>query len=73
MKPHPNDAHRRICDAVFQHLEWRDVRSMLGSLAEVEEGSSGADHRAAPVRAAAGGFDWRPASPNCYVCSQALR
>jgi hypothetical protein len=40
-------SHRRTYDAVFQHpvarnLEWRDVRSMLGSLAEVEEGGGGA-------------------------------
>jgi hypothetical protein len=38
--------HRSTYDAVFQHpvarnLQWRDVRSLLASLAEVEEGSSG--------------------------------
>jgi hypothetical protein len=40
-------SHRSTYDAVFQHpvarnLAWRDVRSMLGSLAEVEEGGGGA-------------------------------
>jgi hypothetical protein len=39
-------SHRGTYDAVFQHpiarnLQWRDVRSLLDSLAEVEEGSGG--------------------------------
>jgi hypothetical protein len=39
-------SHRGTYDAVFQHpiarnLRWRDVRSLLDSLAEVEEGSGG--------------------------------
>jgi hypothetical protein len=39
-------SHRGTYDAVFQHpvarnLQWRDVRSMLGSLAVVEEGGGG--------------------------------
>ena len=40
-------SHRGTYDAVFQHpvarnLQWRDVRSMLGSVAVVEEGGGGA-------------------------------
>ncbi|MDB5296710.1 MAG: hypothetical protein JWO31_2693 [Phycisphaerales bacterium] len=46
MKRETLGSHRSTYDAVFQHpvarnLDWRDLRSMLGSLSEVEEAGSG--------------------------------
>src|SRR5438045_2343047 len=46
MESQPLGAHQATYDAVFQHpiarnLQWRDVRSMLGALAEVSEEQNG--------------------------------
>lgn len=46
MKPQLSSSHRRIYDGIFRHpvarnLGWRDVRSMLGALAEVVEEPNG--------------------------------
>ena len=46
MKPQPSGSHRRTYDGIFRHpaarnLGWRDVRSMLGELAEVVEEPNG--------------------------------
>ena len=46
MKPHLSGSHRRTYDAIFRHpaarnLGWRDVRSLLGTLAEVVEEPNG--------------------------------
>jgi len=46
MKPQLSRSHRRTYDAIFRHpaarnLGWRDVRSMLGALAEVVEEPNG--------------------------------
>lgn len=46
MKTQLSGSHRRIYDGIFRHpvarnLDWRDVRSMLGALAEVVEESNG--------------------------------
>jgi len=46
MKPQPSGSHRRTYDGIFRHpaarnLGWRDVRSMLGALAEVVEEPNG--------------------------------
>jgi len=46
MNPHLSGSHRRTYDAIFRHpaarnLGWRDVRSMLGALAEVAEEPNG--------------------------------
>ncbi len=46
MKPELSSSHRRTYDAIFRHpaarnLSWRDVRSLLGALAEVVEEPNG--------------------------------
>lgn len=46
MKPKLSGSHRRIYDGIFRHpvarnLDWRDVRSMLGALAEVVQEPNG--------------------------------
>ena len=46
MKSQLSGSHRRIYDGIFRHpaarnLDWRDVRSMLGALAEVVEEPNG--------------------------------
>jgi hypothetical protein len=46
MKPQLSGSHRRTYDSIFRHpaarnLGWRDVRSMLGALAEVVEEPNG--------------------------------
>ena len=46
MKPQLSGTHRRIYEGIFRHpaarnLDWRDVRSMLGALAEVVEEPNG--------------------------------
>ena len=46
MKPQLSRSHRRTYDGIFRHpvarnLGWRDVRSMLGALAEVVEEPNG--------------------------------
>ena len=46
MKPQLSGSHRRTYDGIFRHpvarnLGWRDVRSMLGALAEVVEEPNG--------------------------------
>jgi hypothetical protein len=42
MKPQLSGSHRRTYDSLFRHpparnLAWRDVRSMLGALAEARD------------------------------------
>jgi len=44
--PHLNGRHQRTYEAIFRHpaahnLEWHDVRSLLGAMAEVVEGNNG--------------------------------
>ncbi|TFG40828.1 MAG: hypothetical protein E4H48_06995, partial [Syntrophobacterales bacterium] len=46
MKPRLSGSHQRAYDAIFRHpaarnLAWKDVRSMLGALAEVVEEPNG--------------------------------
>src|SRR5271155_2585287 len=43
---HLNGRHRHTFEAIFRHpaahnLEWHDVRSLLGAVADVTEGSNG--------------------------------